>query len=121
MTISPSDLPDRHDMMPQGRYDGVTDDGVKFTLSIQETTRQMTGNEMMKATIAARTRGRPGPNTLRVPETNICIIIDRQGRKDIRDNGTGFYHHGRVGSRNFREAVEQMISYYVPKPRTPGM
>ncbi len=114
--IKPSDLPDSLRELHPGRYHGETDEGLGFELVVNSTTRGMTGNEMVKATIDGMRRGRPGPSTLRVQQTEIYIMISRQPRRDIRDNGTGYYSHGSMGSRSLREVVEMMLRYYGPRP-----
>jgi hypothetical protein len=117
--LSPADLPESHTHLQAGRYQGETEDGVPFELVINTTTRAMSGNEMVKATIDGMRRGRPGPSTLRAPQTEIYLLIGRQGRRNIRDSSNGYYSNGNIGSRNLREVVEKMIAYYGPRPASP--
>jgi hypothetical protein len=117
--LSPAELPESHTHLQAGRYQGETEDGVSFELVINTTTRAMSGNEMAKATIDGMRRGRPGPSTLRVPQTEIYLLIGRQGRRNIRDSNNGYYSNGNIGSRSLREVVEKMIAYYGSKPASP--
>lgn len=116
MKIRPSDLPASHEQMVEGRYEGETDDGVPFALIVRTSHRGMTGNELMKATVSAMRRGKSGPTTLRVEELEISLMIGKKQKLDIHDNGSGYYHYGQIGSRNFREVVEKLIAYFGPKP-----
>jgi hypothetical protein len=115
-----ADLPESHRHMQAGRYQGETEHGIAFEVVINVTTRGMSGSEMVKATIDGMRRGRPGPSTLRVDQTEIYVLIGRQGRRNIRENGNGYYSNGNIGSRSLREVVEKMIAYYGAKPASPS-
>lgn len=111
-----SELPDSHKALQSGRHFIETEEGVVFEMRVCTGSRQLSGHEMMQASVKNLQRGRP-PNAinLRKEHNEIMILIPGQHRKDINVAEQGYYHHGQLRSRSFREVVEQVLEVYAPK------
>jgi hypothetical protein len=121
--LSLSELPDSHKALQSGRHFIETEEGVVFEIRVTIGTRQLSGTEMMRASVKNLQQGRP-PNAinLRKELNEIMILLPGQHRKDINVAEQGYYHHGSVSSRSFREVVERTVSMYLPKSTpAPGM
>ena len=114
-------LPDSHKAMSNGRHFVETEEGVVFELRVSMGTRALSGSEMMRASIKNLQLGRP-PNAidLRVERNEIMVLLPGQHRKDVNVAEQGYYCHGRVSSRSFREAVKKIVELYIPKPSSPA-
>lgn len=94
--------------------------GVVFELRVDVGTRQLSGTEIMRASIKNIQHGRP-PNAvnLRTERNEIMILLPGLHRKDVKVAEQGYYYHGQINSRSFREVVAQVVETYLPKPSGP--
>lgn len=107
-----SDLPLSHDRA-NGSYNGMSDDGVPFTLTITSSERRANGHELVKSQMNAMVQGRAMRHSdLYKEEPEISLLIARSQRMDIRINPNRTYGCGRDFGRTLRELVTVLVERY---------
>jgi hypothetical protein len=116
------ELPDSHKALHSGRYFIEAEGGVVFELRVEVGTRQLSGTELMRASIRNIQHGRP-PNAvnLRTDRNEIMILMPGQHRKDIKVAEQGYYYHGQMHSRSLKEIVAQVVEAFSPKASGPSL
>lgn len=116
-----NELPDSHKAMQSGRYFVEAEGGVVFELRVDLGTRQLSGTEMMRASIKNLQHGRPANAiNLRTERNEIMVLLPGQHRKDINVAEQGYYYHGQLHSRSLKEVIGQVVEAYSPKPAGPS-
>jgi hypothetical protein len=107
--------------MQSGRYFVEAEGGVVFELRVDLGTRQLSGTEMMRASIKNLQHGRPANAiNLRTERNEIMVLLPGQHRKDINVAEQGYYYHGQLHSRSLKEVIGQVVEAYSPKPAGPS-
>ena len=116
------ELPDSHKALQSGRYYVEAEGGVVFELRVDVGTRQLSGTEMMRASIKNLQMGRAANViNLRVPRNEIMILLPGQHRKDVTVAEQGYYHHGQISSRSLKDVIAQVVEAYSPRPPGPAL
>ncbi len=115
------ELPDSHKALQSGRHFIEAEGGVVFELRVDLGTRQLSGTEMMRASIKNLQQGRPANAiNLRTARNEILVLLPGQHRKDINVAEQGYYYHGQMSSRSLKDVISQVVEAYSPKPFGPA-
>ncbi|TLX16285.1 hypothetical protein [Rhizobium sp. MHM7A] len=116
------ELPDSHKAMQSGRYFIEAEGGVVFELRVDVGTRQLSGTEIMRASIRNLQHGRPASAVnLRTERNEIMILLPGQHRKDVKVAEQGYYYHGQMHSRSLKKVIALVVEAYSPKPSGPKL
>lgn len=92
----------------RGVFSGETEAGVPFEVHNTPSRRPMRSNELMKAAINAKVRGRPMAS-LQVEEQRLFLLVHNRHRIEIEQTSSNMYRYGRRFDRSLRELVTQVM------------